>query len=348
MMTKIRPCFITVLLVCLAALSLTRPAAADRPDRAVEIARRASRRVESSGQGLQDSARQVFQAFAERTVNLQKLIDTRRQLEESGLLDPKDPDGAARRAHINGRILVEVGELKMACDAHLGGLLHAVDDFDQAVAGSLVDSQGTRSINSNYELALEQYLKRVRGQFEEAIQDARETLQAWEDAADPRLKERLRKKYLRSKRRLQQIVQRRKLYEARLKVSANNQKIAGLIREQIRRQGHEVPTRFFDLLKQLYTVFEKVIPVAEMGGTNAPNLLVHGGLGNLGQVNNDLQIFEGAVGKLDTSLGGMVDDMVAGLGDIQAVQHDGGVEAAVMTGGEETEYLRDLYANWQG
>lgn len=361
MMTKIRPCFITVLLVCLVTLSPARPAVAvpssrtmnsspgtvNSPDRAVRIAQRASRRVENSGQGLQDSARQVFQAFAERTVKLQKLIDTRRQLEQSGLLDADDADGAARQAHINGRILIEVGEFKKTCDAHLGGLLQALDDFDQTVADSLVDSQGTRSINSNYELSLEQYLKRVRGQFEEAMPEARESLRAWEEATEPRLKEHLRNKYLRAKQRLQRIVQRRKLYEARLKVSATNQKIAGLVRDNIRRQGHEVPARFFALLNRLYIVFAKVTPVAEVGGTAAPALLVRGGMGNLGKVMGNLQVFDDSVGKLDQALDGMVNAMLAGLNNIQIVEQDGSAGPA-MTGAEEMECLRRLSAGWKG
>jgi hypothetical protein len=125
-------------------------------DRAVEIAKRSRDRVERNSNNLKASSQAVFTEFAERTATLQKLMDTRNALEAAGFLTKGDPEGDARRAHINGRILTEVGELKKVCDKNLDSLLFSLESFDAAVADSLVDTQATRSINSNYELTLDQ------------------------------------------------------------------------------------------------------------------------------------------------------------------------------------------------
>ena len=50
-------------------------------------------------------------------------------------------------------------------DKNIDKLLDSLDSFDRAVADSVVDTQATRSINSNYELALNQYLKQERKTF---------------------------------------------------------------------------------------------------------------------------------------------------------------------------------------
>ncbi len=134
-------------------------------DRAVEIARNSRDRVERNGKTLKATSQAVFKEFADRTVALQKLIDTRKELADAGFLTKGDPAGDARRAHINAKILTEVGELKKVCDQNLDNLLYALDTFDMAVADSLVDSQATRSINSNYGLALDQYLKHEKARF---------------------------------------------------------------------------------------------------------------------------------------------------------------------------------------
>jgi hypothetical protein len=317
-------------------------------DRAVEIARQARDRVERSGKSLQGSSQSLFKEFAERTVELQKLLDARRQLEESGLLAKGDPDGDARRAHINGQILIEVGELKKACDRHLTGMLAALEHFDRAVADSLVDSQATRSINSNYELALDQYLQKGQSHYQDAAGDAETALQAYQNASDERVKSRMLKRYQRAKQRLQQIAQRRQLYQARLQAAAMNQQISGMIREKIRLEGSDIPTRFREVMAAIYNTFAKITPIAELGGTGTPELLGNLGFANLSEVRETLDLVDGAIGKLGTVLDDMVNDVMAGLGEIRVVGDSGGSSGASFSVEEEMEFLRSQRDAWQG
>ena len=262
----------------------------------------------------------MFKAFAERTVVLQKLIDTRERLAKSGFLNKGDPDGDARRAHINGKILLEVGELKKVCDKNLNSLLHSLQRFDDAVAGSLVDCQATRSMNSNYELTLERYLKQEREHFEQASNDAQAALEDYQDAIDPKVKARLLKKYNRAKTRLIRTSQRRNLYEARIKVANMNQKISGIIRERIREEGGDISSKFRKLTADLYNTFSKITPIAEVGGTGTPEILGNLGFGNLEQLRETLDIVDGAIGKLGGVLDDMVNEVLAGLGEIKVVK----------------------------
>lgn len=315
-------------------------------DRAVQIAKRARDKVELNGKRLKTSSQAMFKAFAERTVVLQKLIDTRERLLKSGFLNKGDQDGDARRANINGKILLEVGELKKVCDEHLSSLLHSLQRFDDAVADSLVDCQATRSMNSNYELTLEQYLKQERGHFEQASNDAQATLEEYQDATDPKVKARLLKKYNRAKRRLIRISQRRNLYEARIKVANMNQKISGIIRERIREQGGDISSRFRKVMADLYNTFSKVTPIAEVGGTGTPEVLSNLGFGNLEQLGETLDIVDGAIGKLGVVLDDMVNDVLAGLGEIKVVK-DSSLPGESFSIEEEMEFLSKQREAWE-
>lgn len=315
-------------------------------DRAVEIARQSRDRVERSSQGVQNASRDLFQGFAERTVELQKLLDARRELESAGFLDKDDPDGLARRAHLNGQILLEVGKLKEECDNNLPGLLGSLESFDGAVASSLVDSQATRSINSNYELALDQYLKQERGYYQKANNDAEAALNAYQHERDPRLKERAQNQYRMAKQRLRQIEMRRQLYEARLMASEMNQKASEKIREKIRLEGHTVPTRFRQLIASLYTTFARITPIAEVGGPGAPEIWGQLGFTNLEEMNSSLQVVDGAISKLDGVLGDMVSDVMSGLGTIQVVDEGGRADGSISVE-EELEYLRKQRESWK-
>ncbi len=314
-------------------------------DRAVEIAKRSRDRIERNGQDLKTSSDALFTGFAQQISDLQKLIDTRQQLESSGFLTKGDPDGDARRAHLNSKILMEVGELKEGCDSHLDSLLRALERFDRAVADSLVDSQATRSINSNYELSIQQYLKQEKTRFSQAAGDAQSLLEQFQDAETERDKKRLLKKYKRAKKRLVQIEQRRKLYEARMKVAAMNHKITGLIRERIREQGHDIPSRFRDIMAGLYNTFAKITPVAEIGGTGKPEFLSGLGFANVDQMQETLNIVDGAISKLGTVLDSMVDEVIGGLGDIQVVS-DGNMTTESFSAEEEMEFLRNQRQGW--
>jgi len=314
-------------------------------DRAVEIAKQARDRVERNGGRLKASSNLLFKEFAERTVALQKLIDTRERLEKSGFLAKGDPEGEARRAHINAKILTEVGELKKSSDKHLDGLLSSLQAFDDAVAGSLVDCQATRSINSNYELTLDQYLKQERGHFEQASREAQEALNAYQDATDPRQKERLLKQYNRAKRRLIRIDQRRRLYEARIKVANMNQKISGLIREKIRAEGGDISSKFRQVMADLYNTFSKIVPIAEVGGTGTPEIFANLGFGNMEELRETLLIVDGAIGKLGVVLDDMVDDVLAGLGEIKVVK-DSSLDSESLSIEEEMDFLSRQREAW--
>ena len=336
---------ITVFCLSMGSTHAATPNKTEPSDRAVEIAKRSRDRIERNGKSLKVSSGALFKAFAEKTVNLQKLIDTRKNLENAGLLTKGDPDGDARRAHINGKILVEVGELKKICDDNMESLLGSLSSFDDAVTSSLVDTQATRSINSNYELALSQYLDQEKKNFEESSKEAQEALESYQDADDPRIKEQLKRKYDRVKKRLLRVSQRRKLYEARVKVASMNQHVSGIIREKIRAQGTDISSRFRDVFANLYNTFSKITVIAEAGGTGTPQILSNLGFSNLEELNQTLDIVDGSISKLGNVLDDMVNDVLAGLGDIQVVD-DNGLSEQSFSVDEEMEFLRKQREQW--
>jgi hypothetical protein len=315
------------------------------PDRAVEIARNSRDRIERNGKTLKASSSAVFKEFADRTVALQKLIDTRKELGDAGFLTKGEPAGDARRAHINAKILSEVGELKKVCDLNLDNLLYALDSFDMAVADSLVDSQATRSINSNYGLALDQYLKQEKARFLEAEDDAKVALTAYQEETDSRRKIRLQKKYNRTKLRLLQIKARRRMYEARVKAADMNQKITGVIRTKIRSEGHDISSKFRQVMANLYNTFAKIIPIAEVGGTGSPEILSNLGFSNVEALQETLVVVDDAVNKLGYILDDMVKDVLSGLGGIVVVK-DNGVISDSISIEEEMEFLRKQREAW--
>lgn len=318
---------------------------ADSADRAVAIAKKSREKVERSGKLLQTSSRETFRAFAESTAELQKLIDTRDQLEQAGLLSKDDPQGRARRAHINARILTEVGSLKSVTDKHLDKLLAALDSFDRAVAESVIDTQATRSINSNYEVALDRYLNQEQTAFKQVAKNAEEALDAYQSADHPEDKRRLKKKYSRIKKRLLKINQRRKLYESRIAAARMNQQLTGLIRDKIRRDGGDIPDKFRNVMTDLYTVYAKIVPVAEAGGTGSPDFLTNMGFANISQLNETLGIVEDATAKLNRVLDGMVDNVLEGLGAIQVVD-EAGMTGDVFSVEDEMDFIYSQKEKW--
>ena len=247
--------------------------------------------------------------------------------------------------HINARILVEVGELKKVTDSRLPGLLNALQTFDDAVTGSLVDCQTTRSINSNYELTLDQYLKQEKIHYEQASEDAQAALTQYQDAGDPTQKARFLKQYNRAKKRLIRIGQRRQLYQARIKVAEMNQKISGIIREKIRAEGNDISSKFRQLMADLYNTYAKIIPIAEVGGTGTPAVLANLGFNNVEQLRETLGIVDGAIGKLGGVLDDMVNDVMAGLGEIKVVE-DNSLSTESFSIEEEMEFLSKQREDW--
>jgi len=220
-------------------------------------------------------------------------------------------------------------------------LLRSLDHFDASVAASLVDSQATRSINTNYELALSHYMKDEKSRFNEASKNAQLALEAYQDAEGDHEKKRTLQRYNRIKRRLLQVEQRRKL-----KVTGMNQKFANLVREKIRAEGSDISTQFRDLLANLYNVFAKITPVAEVGGTGTPELMANMGFPNVEELRNTLAVVGDATDKLGGVLDDMVDDVLSGLGEIRVV-NTSGINSKVLSVDEEMNFLRQARLNWQ-
>lgn len=314
-------------------------------DRAVEIAKRSRDRIENSGSLLKNASQKMFSEFAHRTGELQKLLDTRQRLEKAGMLDKNDPLGKARRGNINAKIILEVGQLKGVCDENLDSLLMSLDTFDRAIADSIVDTQATRSINSNYELILNNYRHKEQDRFIEAAASAEEFLDQIRSTNDPAVKNRLISKYARVKKRLTQIRQRRILYESRLKVAAMNQKISGMIRQKIRQEGSDVPSKFRSVMSGLYNSFAKVVPVVETGGTGLAGTIENFGFANIAELSNTLDIVGDSTEKLNRVLDQMVNDVIGGLDEIQIID-DTSVKSGSISFEKELEFISRERAAW--
>lgn len=314
-------------------------------DRAVEIAKRSRDRIENSGKVLKQTSEQMFTEFARRTGELQTLLDTHQQLDAAGMLSKRDALGRARRANINARIIQEVGQLKVVCDDHLDGLLASLELFDRAIADSIVDTQSTRSINSNYELILKNYKKREQARFLEAAEAAEDLLEKLRATNDPAEQKRIRGKFRRLKMRLNQIRQRRLVYESRLKVAAMNQKISGKIREKIREEGGDVPSKFRSVMAGLYTTFAKVVPVAETGGTGFASAIENLGFENISELSDTLDIVDASTEKLNLVLDKMLKDVLGDLDGIQIVD-DTAVKNGSISFEDEMEFIAKERAAW--
>ena len=294
-------------------------------DKAIRIIKKSHDRMERSSQNLMASTKPLFQEFAERSVELSKLIDARKELDEAGLLVKGDPDGDARRIHIDARILTETGELKKFCDSHLAGILTSLANYDRAVVNSVADSQATRSMIGNRELAMEQYIAKRSAAYAEAIQDASATLEALQNETDPAKKKRLQRKYNSSKKRLNRHEQKKQLYESRLKMAENTEKLSKLMRDNIRDSGTEISETLRGQLLELYQAFENAVAIVEVG----PEMMSSGSydLASMNELKQMANITGPSITKLSNMLGQMTDDMINQLTN--------GFENAAIKSGEE-------------
>jgi len=281
-------------------------------DPAVQIAKQAKNNVEHSGKHLQYTSDKVFKAFALKTNELQQLLDTRRNLEQTGLLDTSDPLGQARKRHINAKIVENIAELKTICDGNLDQLMQALDQFDQTVVQSIAQSQATRSINTNYELNLKQYMRKAKKRFDAAMKDATTYLQQCEQDKNNIACE----NYKRARFRIERILERKKLYETRMAVVSNNQVLSDSIRKQIKDKGFVISSRLRQLIAKLYVTFSKVTPVTIGYGEHNFSNMQFGQLDNFSQA---LEIVDNSVTKLNKVLDSMVNDVVGGLGKITEI-----------------------------
>lgn len=311
-------------------------------DRAMEIAKKAKNNVEFSGNELKSVSDKVFKAFAEKTAELQKLMDTRKNLEEAGLLDSDDELGKARTRNLNAKILGKVAELKEIADSHLSSLLFALERFDQTVAEAISDSQATRSINSNYELNANNYLKKEKEIFAEAFENAEQYLKECDNGRNQAACER----YHRSKQRLERIKQRKKLYEARMLVVSNNQKFAELVRDQIKKKGPMVSSKLRKLLSNLYITFSKISPITPVVGKDSSAVFESAGFANMEKFLDTLGVVDDSLDKLNTELDTMVDGILEGFGNIAKVEGKFVTKEQFSTE-EELSYLNKMKQEWK-
>lgn len=311
-------------------------------DRAMEIAKKAKNNVEFSGNELKSTSDKVFKAFAEKTAELQKLMDTRKNLEEAGLLDPNDDLGKARTRNLNAKILGKVAELKEIADSNLSSVLFALDRFDGTVAEAISDSQATRSINSNYELNVNNYLKKEKEIFAEALESAEKYLKECDNGRNKIACER----YSRSKQRLERINQRKKLYKARMLVVANNQKFAELVRDQIKKKGPMVSSRLRLLLAKLYITFSKISPIAPVVGKDSSTVFESAGFANMEKFLDTVVVVDDSLDKLNIELDAMVDGVLEGFGNIAKVEGKFVTQDQFSTE-EELSYLNKMKQEWK-
>jgi len=311
-------------------------------DRAVQIARKAKNNVEYRGKHLKAISDKVFREFALKTSELQKLLDTRKHLDQAGLLDSNDHMGKLRKRNLNAKIIANIGELKEICDNNIDALLSALDTFDRTVVQSIVDSQATRSINTNYELNLKEYIKRSSVRFDNAMQEAEKLLYDCNNGKDKRSCE----KYNRSKLRLQRINETKKLYQTRMIVTTNNQKVSEAIRDQIKSKGFRISSKLRQLLTKLYITYSKVSPITVSDFGDSSSKFDSINFNELDAFSNQLEVVDSSITKLNGVMDSMVNEVIGGLGNISEVNGKF-VNAAQISTEEELIFLQKLKKEWK-
>jgi len=124
-----------------------------------------------------------------------------------------------------------------------------------------------------------------------------------------------------------------------------NQQITGLIRDKIRQDGAEIPEKFRSVMSGLYTLFAKIVPVAEAGGTGSPDYLANMGFSNLTELNNTLGVVESSIAKLDGVLDNMVNDVLNGFDGIQIVDETG-MTGAALSVEDEMDFIYSQRDQW--
>ena len=334
----------TVLAICLVSLFLPALTAScfgkvNTADRAVEISQNAKNQVERSGMRLKKAADVLFKEFAQRTAELQKLINTRKELKAAGLLDKDDPQGRLRLSHLNAKILSQVAELKKAADHNLMPMLDSLEAFDSVAAKSLADTQATRTINNNYELLLANYLDGEKVRFDHAAREAEEALECTQNAETDQEKKRCQQHYLRSKTRIEKVMTRKKVFESRLRIAEINQKVASKIQERIKEEGGSISSKFREVLTKLYLAFGQIVPVAVMGGTDPGSAWGNAEFKSLTEMSSVLDTVDDSLAKLSMVIGEMVGDVTKDLDNVQVVAGNE-VSGGSISFEDEMDYLR--------
>lgn len=306
-------------------------------DRAVEITKRAREDVNRSGKQLVSSSKEFFQAFAAKTSDLQNILDTKKALENSGMLKSNE----AIEPNLNARFMVAVGELKEASDKHLLQLRRSLEIFEETIAKAITNTQDVKSINSNYELALKEFRKREAKKYEKAEQKAMEMLEAC-NQGDKHACNRFKS----LKNRLMGISQQVKLYQTKVKIAQINQQLSSAVRNKIRNEGPEIAYKLRNILTQLYASFHKIADIVELGGPDLKNAITKGIFGGLStdELNANLNLATEAVEKLSTTIDSIVDSILVSLGDIASPTEgiSTGLKGAQINTEEELESLAKL------
>jgi len=278
-------------------------------DRAVEITRRARKDVNRSGEQLVSSSKAFFQAFAERTSDLQNILDTKKALENSGMFESNE----AIEPNFNARFMVAVGELKESCDKHLLQLRRSLEIFEETIAKAITNTQDVKSINSNYELALKEFNKREVKKYDQAERKAMDVLEACNQGDKHACN-----RYKSLKNRLRGISQQVKLYQTKVKIAQINQQMSSAVRNKIRNEGPEIAYKLRNILTQLYASFHKIADIVELGGPDLKNALTNGIFGGLStdKLNTNLNLATEAVEKLSLTIDLMVDSISKSLDKI--------------------------------
>jgi len=125
-----------------------------------------------------------------------------------------------------------------------------------------------------------------------------------------------------------------------------NQKMTGLIRDKIRQDGSEVPDKFRKVMTEMYTMFSKIVPITESGSLEGGNYLAAIGFENMTKLNETLQIVEGSTEKLNRVLDDMVNDVLAGLGDIATVDDGSLSSGKVLSIEDEMDFISKQRQAW--
>jgi len=325
-------------LICL--LVLVPPAArASIPtgDRAMELSRRAREDVNRSGKQLVSSSKDFFQAFAAHTSELQDILDTRKALKNSGMVE----SNKEIETNLNARFMVAVGKLKQACDKHIVDLMRSLERFEKSIATAIANTQDVKAINSNYELALTAFRKSEQKKYDAAEKKALEVLDRC-NAGNKHACNRYRS--LKSK--LMAISQQVRLYETKVKIAQMNQDLSAAMRNKIKNEGPRIAFKMRNVLTQLYASFHKVADIMDVGGPDLKEALSEGIFGGLStdELNQNLDLATQSIEKLSGSIDEIVNAILADLGGVRSPTAgiSDGLAGAQVNTEEELESLGKL------
>lgn len=323
--------FISGIILCLPGSFLY--ARVPEGDRAMEITMQVKDEVGRSGKQLIADTKSFFKNFASQTKELQNIIDTKKALENAGLMDNETV-----KANINSRFLFAVGELKEYCDKHLSPMLESLENFEKTIARAVVNTQDVKAINSNYELILEQYRRKENKKYNRVETEAKREIEECNRGNIHSCS-----RYQRLKDHLNRIGQNVKMLEARARIAEINQELSGAIRETIKEKGPSIAGKFRQTIDKLYGVFQKIAHVVAIGGTDILRNLLSESFGlPFGEMEETLEVMLASVEKLDKEIDSIVDGILKSLGCIESPTVGDELKGSQLNVEQEMESLRKL------